>query len=450
MMRKTLAFRIISLSVIWVIISLVITGLMLVHIHREHTAKHYDAHVAMHLEELTGASYFTPDGDFRLAFFPSDPRYQDLNSGWYWEVKQSGETLMRSPSLGEHALVLGNLVPATNVTITETIGPVKENLRLHVVKNQLDPQQKPLVFLATAPMTGILEDVVDYSDHIIETFMALGFGLLLAVVLQVRVALKPLKAISRNISDIRAGRSTKLPDEQLEDVRPLVDELNYLLDHNAVLVKRARNQLGDLAHSVKNPLTVINNEARNLPPEQKKLITRQTSEIGKNIDHYLSRARTFGTEKVLGSRSSIKTVTDDLVYAMQRIYQGRDLEFDVSGLNYCWFKGEAQDLEEMMGNLIDNACKWAKGRVQIHCGTAGDRLEVIVEDDGPGIPDSEFENVMRRGHKLDETIPGHGQGLGIVSDIAALYSGALELGKSELGGLKAKLVLPAATTSDSL
>ncbi|MBT8074555.1 MAG: hypothetical protein HKP21_12705, partial [Xanthomonadales bacterium] len=249
-------------------------------------------------------------------------------------------------------------------------------------------------------------------------------------------------------SDIRAGKSTKLPDEELEDVRPLVDELNFLLDHNAVLVKRARNQLGDLAHSVKNPLTVITNEARDLPPKQRNLIIGQTSEISKNIDHYLSRARTFGNEKVLGSRSSIRTVTDDLVYAMQRIYQENELEFDLSRLNSCWFKGEAQDLEEMMGNLIDNACKWAKSQVRVTCGTTHGNLEVVVEDDGPGIPEAEFENVMRRGHKLDGSIPGHGQGMGIVNDIAALYSGALELGKSELGGLKATLILPAATTSE--
>ena len=447
-MRKTLAFRIISLSVAWIITSLVLTGLLLVHIHREHVASHYDAHVSMHMEELTGASHFAPDGTYQLAFFPSDPRYQDLDSGWYWEVQQSGETLMRSPSLGSNSLSLENLVATTNVTVSEIVGPAEEILRLHVIKIQIDPSQKPLLFLATAPLTGILDDVAHYYEHIMEAFVALGIGLMLAVVLQVRVALKPLKAIGRSIGDIRAGKSTKLPDEQLEDVRPLVDELNYLLDHNAVLVKRARNQLGDLAHSVKNPLTVISNEARDLPPEQRNLIIGQTSEISKNIDHYLSRARTFGTEKVLGSRSSIRTVTDDLVYAMQRIYKEHELEFDLSGLNSCWFKGEAQDLEEMMGNLIDNACKWAKSQVRVSCGTTHGNLKVVVEDDGPGIPEAEYENVMRRGHKLDESIPGHGQGMGIVNDIAALYSGGLELGKSELGGLKAKLILPAATTSD--
>jgi signal transduction histidine kinase len=442
--RRRLAFRIIVLSSIWIIIALIFTAVMLVNNHREHTAQHYDAHVKMHMEELIGASQFTNDGRFRLAFNPSDPRYNDLHSGWYWEVKQDGKTLKRSPSLGEESLDLKKNVPSTDMVIHEITGPQQDVLRVHVVELRKNPDQAPLVLLATAPTTGITEDVADYSNHIITYFIALGIGLFLAVVLQVRVALRPLKAISTGIAGIRAGKATRLPEDQLEDVRPLVDELNNLLDHNTVLVNRARNQLGDLAHSVKNPLTVINNAARDMESAQKDLILQQTRDISRSVDHYLSRARTYGTEKVLGSRSSIKTATEDLVYAMHRIYKDRDLVFDLSGLQACWFKGEGQDLDEMLGNLLDNSCKWAKRRVQISCGTNDGRLQITVEDDGPGIAREEFENVIRRGHRLDNAKPGHGQGLGIVKDIAALYGGSLTLAKSELGGLQVKLDLPSA------
>ena len=227
-------------------------------------------------------------------------------------------------------------------------------------------------------------------------------------------------------------------------MQPLVDELNNLLDHNAVLLKRARTQLGDLAHSVKNPLTVITNEARNMEPELKELIIKQTSDISRNVDHYLTRARTFGTEKVLGSRSEVKAVVEDLVYAMQRLYQERDLEYDLSGLQECWFRGERQDLEEMMGNLIDNACKWARRRVVVKSELLNHDLVLVVEDDGPSIPPESIEEVMRRGNRLDESKPGHGQGLGIVKDIADLYGGALSLQDGELGGIQARLTLPAA------
>jgi len=442
--RNTLAFRIIALSSIWIIIVLAVTAVMLVSNHREHTAQHYDAHVQMHLEELTGASHFTDEGSFSLSFDPSDPRYRDLYSGWYWEVKQGGKTLRRSASLGENSLDLKAVVPTPDLAIHDIAGPQGEYLRAHVLAMDVDPDKETLVFLATAPTGGIIEDVVDYSNHIIFGFIGLGLGLFLAVVLQVRVALKPFQAISNRIADIRAGKAEKLPEDQLEDVQPLVDELNNLLDHNTVLVKRARNQLGDLAHSVKNPLTVINNAVRDMESEQKDLILQQTTDISRSVDHYLSRARTFGTEKVLGARYSIRKAAEDLVYAMQRIYQERDLVFDLSRLQGCWFKGEGQDMEEMLGNLLDNACKWAKSRVVIYCGTKNGRLTIVVEDDGPGIAEEEFDNVMRRGSRLDESIPGHGQGLGIVKDIAALYGGTLKLARSELGGLHAKLDLPSA------
>lgn len=441
---KTLAVRITAFSSIWVVLALAFTAFVLLSNHREHTAHHYDQHVHMHMEELMGASEFTPDGNFKLAFYPSDPRYHDLYSGWYWEVQQSGKTLARSPSLGEHSLILKGVKPAAELTVHELEGPQKQLLRAHVIEMKVDPNQAPLVFVATSPTQGIKEDVAEYSNHIVISFIMLGIGLLLAVVLQVRVALKPLKAISGQISDIRAGKATRLSEHQLDDVQPLVNELNNLLDHNAVLVKRARNQLGDLAHSVKNPLTVINNAARQMDPEQKELILSQTRDISRSVDHYLSRARTYGTEKVLGARSSVRNVTEDLVFVMRRIYQERSLEFDLFLLQDCWFRGEVQDLEEMLGNLMDNACKWAKSRVLVECSTQEGRLQIKVEDDGPGIEEQEYRNVLRRGHKLDEAKPGHGQGLGIVKDIAELYGGSLELGRSDLGGLQAKLDLPAA------
>ena len=442
--HNTLSFRIIVLSGAWIVITLVITALLLVYFYYDHASQHYDEHVSMHLEELIEASKFDDDGIYRLNFTPSDPRYHDLYSGWYWEVKQSGKMLKRSQSLGDNSLNIGAAQPTENLVIYETIGPKNDKLRTHVIKLEVDPRHEPVVLLATAPMTGVKDDVANYSTHIIGSLVILGIGLLLAVVLQVRVALRPLKAISTGITDVREGKASKLPHEQLEDVKPLVDELNNLLDHNAVLLKRARNQLGDLAHAVKNPLTVIVNEAHNMEPEQRKLIIQQTSDISRNVDHYLARARTFGTEKVLGSRSSIKTVVEDLVYAMQRLYQDSELLFDFSQLDDCWFRGESQDLEEMVGNLMDNACKWAKGRVRIIGECEGDKLVLAVEDDGPGIHEESIDAVMGRGHRLDESKPGHGQGLGIVKDIADLYGGSLSLGRSELGGLRAELFLPAA------
>ncbi len=442
--HNSLSFRITVLSGAWILITLVITASMLVYFYLDHSAQHYDEHVTMHLEELVEASHFTPQGEFALKFSPSDPRYHHLHSGWYWEVLQNDKSLMRSESLGNSGLDIGTVEPSLTPFVYELEGPIEEQLRVHVMQLELESEAEPLVLLASAPMTGVKDDVINYSSHVIASFAVLGVGLLLAVVLQVRVALQPLQAISTGISDVREGKAAKLQQNDLTDVQPLVDELNNLLDHNSVLLKRARNQLGDLAHSVKNPLTVIKNEAHNMEPELKELITRQTSDISKNIDHYLTRARTFGTEKVLGSRSEVLVVVEDMVYAMKRLYQDRELDIEISNLQDCWFRGERQDFEEMVGNLIDNACKWAMRRVQISGAVENQRLTLWVEDDGPGIPGNKIEAVMRRGHRLDESKPGHGQGLGIVKDIADLYGGSLNIGQSDLGGLRAELVLPAA------
>jgi len=440
---RTLSSRIIAFSGVWVIISLTISALVLVHYYRDHVAQHYDAHVNMHLEELTGGSVLSPDGKFSLKFLPSDPRYDKLNSGWYWDVRQSGVSLKQSPSLGGYMFDISDIQPTTNKVVYEMLGPILEPIRMHILKIEQADNIEPLVFLASAPTTDYTDDVLNYSDHVFFSFVLLGIGLLLTVVLQVNIAVKPLKAIGKEISDIREGKYFKLSKDYPTDVQPLVDELNNLLDHNIILLKRARNQLGDLAHSVKNPLTIINNEARNMETPRKELILKQTNDIIQNIDHYLSRARTFGADNILGARSEVKQVVDDLVYTMQKLNQDRTLEFDTSKLEDSTFRGEAQDLEEMLGNLIDNACKWAKKRIEISGQVKDGRLLLSVDDDGPGIPSEEIENVKRRGKRLDETKPGQGQGLGIVKDIAGLYNGSLSLKKSALGGLQAQLNLPA-------
>jgi signal transduction histidine kinase len=227
-------------------------------------------------------------------------------------------------------------------------------------------------------------------------------------------------------------------------VQPLVDELNFLLDHNETLLKRARNQLSDLAHAVKNPLTVIRNEAREIPGRQGRLILEQSHAMDNSIVHYLSRARIYGKHDAIGYRTNIKNVVDDLSFAVSHIHKKRNIEIKLGNLADMWFRGEAQDLEEMAGNLIDNACKWANREVAINCESDSNRLILIIEDDGPGIADEELETITRRGKRLDESTPGHGHGLGIVTDIAQLYGGSLKLGRSDLGGLKAELDLPAA------
>ncbi len=443
-MGKSLTKRIITFSIFWIVITLLVTAVLLGRFYRQHIEEHYDAHVFTHVEELVAAVETGPDSEIVLTRQPTDPRFSRKESGWYWEILSGEKSMARSASLGDERLDLSHLVFEENHDVQTMYGPDGQKLRAHVVNVSYPNKPGSLTVVATAPEMAIKDDVHDFYAHILTSFLVLGIGLSVAVVMQVRVALKPLNAIQTAISDIKAGKTERLPNEFPKDVQPLVDELNFLLDHNETLLKRARNQLGDLAHSVKNPLTVIRNEARTLSGPQGQLILEQSHVMANSIDHYLSRARIYGKQDAIGYRTSVRIVIDDLSFAVGHIHKSRGIKIELNCVEDKWFRGEAQDLEEMAGNLIDNAFKWAKSCVRISCITDHKELVLVIEDDGPGIAEEELETITRRGKRLDETTPGHGQGLGITEDIADLYGGSLKLGRSEMGGLKAELRLPAA------
>lgn len=420
------------------------TALLLMQFYSNHIEEHYDAHVMMHMEEMVAAAKLSPDGELQLAYPPSDPRFNVKNSGWYWEIRHLGNVLASSPSLVERSLDLSSIVRAEHGGTQVIDGPNGYPIRLQTMRIPSGIPGEQLTLLASAPMMGIRDDVIDVAEHMVISFSLLAAGLILAVVFQIRIALRPIKDISSGISDIHQGNAEKLKGDFPTDVQPLVNELNNLLDHNSVLLRRARNQLGNLAHSIKNPLTVINNETRAMESSKGELILQQTSDIAASVDHHLSRARAFGTTNVLGSRARVREVAEDLVFAMRRIYKDRNLEYDLTGIGKCAVRCESQDLEEILGNLLDNACKWADHNVIVYCKGKNERCLIYVEDDGPGIPDDKIERVLQRGQRLDESKQGHGLGLGIIQDLVELYSGTLTLTRSDRGGLRAVIGLPLA------
>ena len=444
MFSKSLTFRIIVLSGIWIIMALIGTAALLMGFYRQHIENHYDAHVQMHMEEMVNAARLSPYRTLELATPPSDPRYYVMQSGWYWEILHNGKVLAKSPSLGDSQIDLGSVQSAEHTGAHVVEGPWGSPLRVQTMLIPAGIPGEHLLLVASAPMMGIQDDITDVAEHMALSFSLLALGLLAAVVLQIRLALKPIKGISSGIADIHLGRADKLAGDFPRDVKPLVDELNNLLEHNSMLLRRALNQLGDLAHAGKNPLTVINNEARTMNSKKGKLILAQTGDIASSVDHHLSRARAFGTTNVLGSRARVKRVAEDLEFALQRIYKDRKLDFDLSGLGDCYVRCEAQDLEEMLGNLMDNACKWTESRVIVYCRAEAGRCCINVEDDGPGIPDDKIARVLQRGQRMDEYREGHGLGLSIIQDIVEMYSGKLTLIRSGHGGLSAELCLPGA------
>lgn len=445
--NSSIITRVVLLSIVWIAIALLATALLLGRFYREHIQQHYDAHITTHLEELIAATRAAEsvgtDAPITLTRQPTDPHFHATASGWYWEIRHGDTSLLRSPSLSDTSLPFDPLTVDEASGIAQFGGPLGEPLRARVSQVSVPFEPGLLTFIATAPEMSISDDVVDFNQHILVSFLVLGLGLAAAVIVQVVLALKPLKAVQSGIADVQSGKAARVQGDFPRDLRPLVDELNFLLDHNEVLLRRARNQLGDLAHAVKNPLTVIRNEARGMANRQGQVILDQSHVMANSIDHCLSRARMHGQRDAMGYRTSVREVLEDLTFAMEHIYRDRELHIDVSQVHNCWFRGEAQDLEEMVGNLLDNACKWAESTVSVGCYSEDRRLFIVVNDDGPGIPSAERAEVLKRGHRLDESKKGHGHGLSIVRDICALYDGQLMLDRSDLGGLRARLELPA-------
>ncbi len=441
---RTLTFRLVATSLAWVAASLLAAGILLVLLFRDHIERRFDQELFDHLEELIAASEISPEGALMLTWTPSDPRFNRPQSGWYWQIAAEGAPAVRSDSLWRDRLAVAPPTAGAGPQIQHLRGPGDESLRALVQDITLPDAAPHFTFTVAGPVSDVQRDVNRFTAQLAATLGLLGLGLVAAVVFQVRFGLGPLRGLQHALAEIRAGRAGQLPQTFPDEVEPVVEELNALLEHNAATLQRARTQAGNLAHAIKNPLTVIRNETQAIRGEHGALLRDQVTAVTDCIDRYLSRARAAGAAGVLGARASVAEIVEDLRFSMARLYAERGLEIRASVPHGLCFRGDAHDLEEMAGNILDNACKWARSRVTIAAQRRGERLLIEIEDDGPGIPEDRRTEAQRRSSRLDEAAPGSGLGLSIVREIAELYHGGLELGTSRLGGARAKLDLPAA------
>jgi signal transduction histidine kinase len=339
------------------------------------------------------------------------------------------------------------------------IGPNNEHLRLveQVVSipsgDDVDAAKKCLGnksfrIAAASDSSSVETDVANFNSILFWSVVVLAAGLVAAMILQVRLGLAPLNRVSRSLAAIREGRADRLEGQFPAEIMPLADELNALVAHNAEVVARARTHVGNLAHFLKTPLSVLANEAQGEPGPLADAVSRQVQVMRRQVDHYLARARTVASAGVIGARTEAAPVVADLTRALSKIYLSRGVHIEGQCRDGLSFRGDRADFEEMLGNLLDNACKWAERDVTIVVsqGRPG-RLKVVVTDDGPGLNDDQKERVLERGERLDQSKPGSGLGLGIVKEIASLYGGKLELNRGAAGGLAAELDLPSADRS---
>jgi len=444
MTPRSIAFRLVASSALWVIFTLVITEVVLAGLFRNHVERSFDNTLNVHMEELLAFSAVDEAGRVIMKRHPSDPQFVRPLSGWYWELRTGEGDVERSRSLWDQRLDVPIAELGEKPNAFSTIGPHGKPIRVMTRTFTVPDGDKPFTIIVAGPAEAIETAVQEFVSTLVFALMMLGVGLITAVIVQVRYGLWPLKHMRDTLADIRAGRTVRLTGEFASEIKPLADELNALLSHNAEVITRARSQAGDLAHALKTPLAVLTNEADRLSGESRDTIIEQSALMAGQIDRHLSRARVAGAHGVLGARTDVHAAVEGLCRTLRRIYEERQIEISMNGTEGVAFRGDRQDLEEMLGNLIDNACKWARRQVQVHAEVdkASNTFILEVIDDGPGIPDVSMKEVLRRGQRLDESIPGSGLGLSIACDIAELYKGSLTLGASSSGGLSARLSLP--------
>ncbi|MBN8963311.1 MAG: sensor histidine kinase [Rhizobiales bacterium] len=453
---SSLATRLFVSATVWVVVVLLITGVVLSSVYRSATERAFDRRLNLYLRTLVAEVATPEEGNDHQFQSLGEPLFDLPLSGWYWQIIREDTPkpeVRASRSLWDKKLpkLEDEHIPlsASGVRQGYVSGPEGQDLRMVERPVDLGADGRFLVTVA-GDATEIYEETRAFDYYLFGTFAALTIGLLLTTVFQVRFGLAPLKRISDAIADIRSGRAERLEGSFPVEIAPLARETNALIEANREIVERARTHVGNLAHAVKTPLSVIVNEAtaRGADPFATKIL-EQASVMRDQVAHHLERARIAARPTIVATVTEVEPVIEALGRTMEKIHRGIDIE--VSAPAKAKFRGERQDFEEMVGNLVDNACKWARAQVSIKVDLrpAIDTerqamLHIVVDDDGKGLSPDERAQVSRRGKRLDESKPGSGLGLSIVVDLAALYGGRLTLDAAPLGGLRAELILPSA------
>jgi signal transduction histidine kinase len=461
---SSLRFRLLAVTVLALSVALLLAGLLLSGFFKQEVERQFEATLRQQLDQLTSSLEFNLAGEL-LATVQAlpDPRWQRPYSGLYWQI-DGPENVQRSRSLWDATLKLpADSLSDGEVHAHQSAGPLGASLLvLERSVHAPDSPARPWRVMVAADTRSTQNAVNRFGNVMIFSLTALLLLLVLAAFAQVYVGLRPLRTLEQALKDLREGRSQALKGNFPQELLPLTDDFNRVLERHAQTLARARQQAGNLAHAVKTPLAVLSQavtqsqtgSAGTSPAPLAQLVQEQVALAKRHIDWHLARARSAGAQRLPGQRTPVAPALAGLVRVMQRVHAARELRIELdapvpaeatdAGLV---FAGEEQDLQEMLCNLLDNACKWARHKVRVHAqalprGKAGGQLLVRIEDDGAGIDESLRQQVMSRGVRADESVPGSGLGLAIVADLVALYGGSLQLGQSALGGLKVELLLP--------
>jgi len=450
--RYSLGARLFMSAAICCALVLVLAGVGLTTFYRRSAERGFDERLSVYIKELVADLAAPPETERQSIGDLGEPRFDLPLSGWYWQIiRLDGER----PVVRASRSLVGSQLPKL---LDQQIQPNPRGLResyvsgpddraLRILEREIDVGEDGRFTVAVAaPADEIAEDIRDFRIALTMTFLLLGLALVASTILQVRFGLRPLVRLRAAVGAVRTGDNPRIVGNYPPDLAPLAGELNLLIDANREILERARTQVGNLAHALKTPLSVMQNEAAGDGPLPQ-IVKTQTAIMRDQVQYYLDRARAAALSGALGGATEIAPSLEALIRTFEKIAQGRGVSGHQEVAAGLRFRGEKQDFEEMLGNLLDNAFKWARSRVEVSVapqapGQLG-LLTLLIDDDGQGLPADAIAEVMKRGRRLDETTPGSGLGLSIVVELAKLYGGELTLQPSPLGGLRARLTLPA-------
>ncbi|RDE10458.1 sensor histidine kinase [Pelagibacterium lacus] len=446
MQKGSIAFRLFWLSAGWLIVALVATAFLLTELYSQALDRDLTESLEFQISSLVGQTLEanSPTTELRMA----DARFSRPTSGWYWQIRgEDGHLLNFSPSL------VGTVLPE----LAGAYSPA--GIRSGLIDDDYGQTLRAVERLITLGDTGRVAITVtgNYSDvegravafrgQAIIVLAVVGLILAAMSAMIARFALRPVEHLREAVEAVREGESPTVEGNFPLEIVPLADEVNELLRSNTQIIERARAQVGNLAHGLKTPLAVLRNEAGAGESALAQSVLAETDTMSRIVSTYLDKARLAARSSVVGKRADTRAVLERLGRVMAKLNPRLDIATEIAD-PLAWFRGEEGDLEEMVGNLLDNACKWGRGAILLSAwdgSEGGNRIITIaVEDDGPGLSEAEAEIVLRRGVRLDEKTLGSGLGLDIVKELVDIYGGTLALSRSELGGLRARLNVPAA------
>ena len=440
----SLSRRMIFTAAAWISLLLLGGGFALDRVLTAAITQNFDDQLEYVLQSLLLTSEVGPDDEVIFNREPADQRFLEPGSGAYWQVSARGKEAFPSRSLWDRQLAYGRVHDDREVHVYDSAQFPEEKLRIAERDVTLPGSPTKWRFQVAQSRAALDEQIAVLRRTLVRSFALLALGLIILAALQTLYGLWPLRRVRDEIARMRAGVSNRIGSAMPDEVAPMVDELNALVEHNERQAEEARRHAGNLAHALKTPLTVIMNAATADADDLAETVVREARTMRRQVDHHLARARAVGRRGSAHSRADVWPSLESVERAVGRLY--RHVRIDVDGPKDLQVHVERQDLDEMLGNLIENAAKYGGGSVFTTVSAQAGYVEFLVEDDGPGIPAEERTRIFDRGVRLDTGKPGTGLGLAIVRDVAEIYGGTVSLEESEdLGGLLVRLRLPAAT-----